>query len=428
MINWLKRAAFGLVLAFAPLAAFAQTASLLPNGEQQFIDQNGAPYAGGQVYFYIPHTTTFKNTWQDPYQVTLNTNPVTLDSSGRAIIYGYGQYRQILRDQYGNTIWDQLTTDEISLITTIGVSNIIAAIPSQSISSSALINTGVLPGTYTNTNLTVNSAGQLTAASNGSTGPFPIAGLARSVAMSQSSALSTATFTATQLTVSNGLSNGAATTVLNAYSGTVNVSLTGPGGCDVINCSPALGFLDIYAVYNPTLGQSSIQACWDGTCAGAQVYPSSSISVGATQSALLAVLPTDAVKDIKPGAWFGRQWWYEKCPGVFPGTQTGTAALTASSTLSVTAPEAIQINGFMSIASNTAGLDWGVAADTAGTGEQTGTGSTAGVSAVRACSGALDTVASWSFNVPMVTPGILAWSEGGTHAGIQMSIVGYQIP
>ena len=85
------------------------TAALLPNGEQQFCDQNGVPYAGGSVYFYIPNTNTLQNTWQDPFQVTLNANPVVLNAAGRAIIYGSGQYRQVLYDYLGNLVWDQLT-------------------------------------------------------------------------------------------------------------------------------------------------------------------------------------------------------------------------------------------------------------------------------------------------------------------------------
>lgn len=84
-------------------------ATLLPNGQQTFEDNNGNPLAGGSVYFYIPNTTTPKNTWQDSSQTTLNTNPVVLDSAGRAIIYGNGSYRQIVKDSVGNTIWDRQT-------------------------------------------------------------------------------------------------------------------------------------------------------------------------------------------------------------------------------------------------------------------------------------------------------------------------------
>lgn len=86
-------------------------ASLLPSPELQFSDQNGKPYVGGKVYMYIPNTNTFKTTWKDAAQTIPNTNPITLDGAGRAIVYGTGTYRQILRDAFGNTIWDQITAD-----------------------------------------------------------------------------------------------------------------------------------------------------------------------------------------------------------------------------------------------------------------------------------------------------------------------------
>jgi hypothetical protein len=90
------------------------TATLLPNAKQQFLDTNGRPLAGGQVYFYIPNTSTLKNTWQDAGQTVLNTNPVVLDANGQAIIYGNGQYREVVYDVHGNLIWDQLTSAPIS--------------------------------------------------------------------------------------------------------------------------------------------------------------------------------------------------------------------------------------------------------------------------------------------------------------------------
>ena len=93
----------------------AAAATLLPPGEITFVDANGAPIAGGTVQFYVPSTTTPKDTWQDAGQSVLNTNPVVLDSAGRAIIYGSGSYRQIVKDQFGNLVWDQLTADSTSL-------------------------------------------------------------------------------------------------------------------------------------------------------------------------------------------------------------------------------------------------------------------------------------------------------------------------
>lgn len=86
-------------------------ATLLPPPEIQFIDSNGNPVAGGTVAFYVPGTTTPKDTYQDAGQILLNTNPVTLDSAGRAIIYGSGTYRVVLKDASGNLIYDQLSAD-----------------------------------------------------------------------------------------------------------------------------------------------------------------------------------------------------------------------------------------------------------------------------------------------------------------------------
>lgn len=84
-------------------------ASQLPNGKQTFYDQNGDPLVSGLVYFYVPNTTTPKDTWQDADESVLNTNPVVLDALGSAVIFGTGAYRQVLEDSLGNQIWDQLT-------------------------------------------------------------------------------------------------------------------------------------------------------------------------------------------------------------------------------------------------------------------------------------------------------------------------------
>lgn len=97
----------------APISYIAPTAAatLMPPGEITFFDANGNPLSAGSVYFYVPNTLTPKDTWKDAAQSTLNTNPVLLDSAGRAIIYGSGTYRQIVKDSLGNTIWDQQTAD-----------------------------------------------------------------------------------------------------------------------------------------------------------------------------------------------------------------------------------------------------------------------------------------------------------------------------
>lgn len=109
-MNRIIAALLALALACTPVAA----ATLLPPGKVTFTDANGKPLAGGTVAFYLPNTTTPKQTWQDAGQTVLNPNPVKLDSAGRATIYGSGAYRQIVKDGAGNLIWDQLTADTSS--------------------------------------------------------------------------------------------------------------------------------------------------------------------------------------------------------------------------------------------------------------------------------------------------------------------------
>lgn len=65
--------------------------------------------AGGSVAFYIPSTSTPKQTWQNSGETILNTNPVQLDANGCAIVYGVGIYRMVVFDSLGNTVWDRLT-------------------------------------------------------------------------------------------------------------------------------------------------------------------------------------------------------------------------------------------------------------------------------------------------------------------------------
>lgn len=67
------------------------------------------PVAGGQLVFYLIGTTTPKGTWSDPGLTIPNTNPVQLDSSGRADVNIWldGAYRVVLLDSLGATVWDR---------------------------------------------------------------------------------------------------------------------------------------------------------------------------------------------------------------------------------------------------------------------------------------------------------------------------------
>lgn len=81
----------------------------VPNGDRTFLDLNGDPLSGGQVFFYVPGTTDPSPTWADEGLSVQNPNPVILDQAGRAVIWGDGLYRQVVQDMFGNLIWDQET-------------------------------------------------------------------------------------------------------------------------------------------------------------------------------------------------------------------------------------------------------------------------------------------------------------------------------
>lgn len=96
-------------------------ATILPLAKTQFLDGNGTPLASGSVYMYIPETSTLKTTWQDAAEQIQNTNPIILDASGEAIIYGSGEYRQVVYAANGDLIWDALTQDITSTLQAMGI-------------------------------------------------------------------------------------------------------------------------------------------------------------------------------------------------------------------------------------------------------------------------------------------------------------------
>lgn len=63
------------------------TYSLLPNAKMQFLDGSGNPLASGRIYFYVAGTSTPLATYTDSGGLTQNSNPVILDSAGRADIW-----------------------------------------------------------------------------------------------------------------------------------------------------------------------------------------------------------------------------------------------------------------------------------------------------------------------------------------------------
>jgi hypothetical protein len=82
-----------------------------------FLDVNGNPLSGGKVYTYTAGTSTPKATYTDSTGVTQNSNPVILDSAGRAAIWMNGAYKIVLKDSTDTTIY---TTDNVTSSTAVG--------------------------------------------------------------------------------------------------------------------------------------------------------------------------------------------------------------------------------------------------------------------------------------------------------------------
>jgi hypothetical protein len=77
----------------------------------QLLDGNGRPYAGGLVYTYEAGSSTPKVTYKDGTG-DANTNPVILDSDGRADIWlDTGAYKMVFTDGQGASIFDPGTIE-----------------------------------------------------------------------------------------------------------------------------------------------------------------------------------------------------------------------------------------------------------------------------------------------------------------------------
>jgi len=79
------------------------------NPNEQFCDATGAPYAGGSLAFFASGTSTPLNTYSDSALTIANTNPVVLDSAGRAnsVFLQNLAYKVVLSDVNNNQIWTE---------------------------------------------------------------------------------------------------------------------------------------------------------------------------------------------------------------------------------------------------------------------------------------------------------------------------------
>jgi hypothetical protein len=103
--------------------------SLMPLPKIQFLDSNGNPLSGGYIYTYYTGTQVPKTTYANAQGTAYNTDPVVLDSQGRASVWLDGVYDVEVwtGDKYSGTstlVMTQQTVGAVSQPVTIDTSTI----------------------------------------------------------------------------------------------------------------------------------------------------------------------------------------------------------------------------------------------------------------------------------------------------------------
>jgi hypothetical protein len=102
MSKWLFAMALVCGLAFSTHAQ----GTPIPFVKPQWFTSNGIPCAGCKLYTYIAGTSTPQATYSDAALTTPNTNPIILDSSGRATVFlGSMSFKFVLTLANGSQLW-----------------------------------------------------------------------------------------------------------------------------------------------------------------------------------------------------------------------------------------------------------------------------------------------------------------------------------
>ena len=144
-------------------------AILTPMPVMQFFDNNGDPLAGGKLYTYEAGTTTPLATYTDEGGGTANTNPVILDSAGRANIWlvTTDLYYWELEDSAGNQLW---TADNIGQLS--GTADVVG--PASSTDNAVVRFDGVTGKIIQNSSVTISDGGAISATSLALTTALPL--------------------------------------------------------------------------------------------------------------------------------------------------------------------------------------------------------------------------------------------------------------
>ncbi|WP_350312934.1 phage tail protein [Dickeya fangzhongdai] len=113
-----------------------------------------------------------------------------------------------------------------------------------------------------------------------------VVGASRNAKMSIAAVSVTATFTADEIIVGESL--GGRQYRLGSFKASVNLTTTGPGGMDT-GTVPTVGFVALYAIYNPASNTSALLAVEATSAVSPEIYAGSNMPADYTASALVSV-------------------------------------------------------------------------------------------------------------------------------------------
>ncbi|HDR8973752.1 TPA: hypothetical protein QDB00_005326 [Burkholderia vietnamiensis] len=238
-----------------------------------------------------------------------------------------------------------------------------------------------------------------------------VVGQARNVAMSVTTASTSATLNADEIVVGTALAGQKY--MLGAFSKTINLATTGAGGMDT-GSAPASGYVALYAIYNPTTGASALLATNATSAVAPSAYGGANMPTGYTASALVSVWPTNGSGQFVTGYQRDRTFY---CGARTAFTVTaGTGSYTSISVSGSVPQNAKRIFGSVSANSNTSqSLGLNIAGDSSGAGFS-GVGAN-GVS----CAG--------SYVSPIITPQAIYYLATGSSGTLSFvcNITSYEI-
>ncbi|MGZ7456608.1 phage tail-collar fiber domain-containing protein [Pseudomonas sp. Ma2-10] len=235
----------------------------------------------------------------------------------------------------------------------------------------------------------------------------PVAGTFRNAKMTVAVASASATFTADEVVVGDGVSR--LSYRLTALNKAINLATEGVGGMDV-GTAPASGYVALYAIFNPLSGMAKILATNATAGVAPNIYTGANMPAGYTASALIGVWPTNASKQFVMGHQVDREVHLAYVSVL--GTAVQQPAFTALSLAGAIPPNAKKVSVLVNITSTAPSggiLDTAGSASGIGTKNLNFTSSAAGQWGLQAM----------HENIPLITPQTIyyiATNSSGTPA------------